>query len=59
MKIDERIWPLPNAFTVPKDSIFGKDEKQIEFQRRSQVGQANGTKTREKKTKQRAKIIFP
>jgi len=35
MNIDERIWPLPNAFNIREDSPFGKSEKMIKDQEQS------------------------
>lgn len=34
--INERLWPLPNAFNIREGSPFGRDEKFIEDAQRSE-----------------------
>jgi hypothetical protein len=56
MKIDERIWPLPNAFNIRAGSPFGRSEKLIADQEQAakatRAGQATRAKTKD--TRKRA-----
>ena len=59
MKIDERIWPLPNAFNIREGSPFGKSDKMIKDQEQSlkasKAGQAHRAKTVDTRFKPKAK----
>jgi hypothetical protein len=59
MNIDERIWPLPNAFNIREGSPFGKSEKMIKDQEQSikasKAGQAHRAKTKDTRFKPKAK----
>jgi hypothetical protein len=59
MKIDERIWPMPNAFNIREGSPFGKSEKMIKDQEQSikasKAGQAQRAKTKDTRFKHKAK----
>ena len=59
MKIDERIWPLPNAFNIREDSPFGKSDKMIRDQEQSRkataAGQAHRAKTVDTRFKHKGK----
>jgi hypothetical protein len=44
VKIDERIWPLPNAFNIREGSPFGKSEAYIKEQQLAEKNQRNGAK---------------
>ena len=59
MKIDERIWPLPNAFNIREDSPFGKSDKMIRDQEQSRkataAGQAHRAKTKDTRYKHKGK----
>jgi hypothetical protein len=58
MKIDERLWPLPNAFNVREGSPFGRSEKLIAEQaqaaKATRAGQA--TRAKSKDTRKRAGV---
>jgi len=59
MKIDERIWPMPNAFNIREGSPFGKSEKMIKDQEQSikasKAGQAHRAKTKDTRFQHKAK----
>ena len=59
MKIDERLWPLPNAFNIREGSPFGRSDKMIKDQeqslRASRAGQAHRAKTSDKRFKNKVK----
>ena len=59
MNIDERIWPLPNAFNIREGSPFGKSDKMIKEQaqsiKASKAGQAHRAKTVDTRFKHKAK----
>jgi hypothetical protein len=59
MKIDERVWPLPNAFNIRKGSPFGKSEKLIAEQEQTRkatvAGQAHRAKTKDTRFRHKAK----
>ena len=59
MKIDERFWPLPNAFNIREGSPFGKSEKMIKDQEQSikasKAGLAHRAKTKDTRFKPKAK----
>jgi hypothetical protein len=59
MNIDERIWPLPNAFNIREGSPFGKSDKMIKDQEQaakaSRAGQRARAKTPDTRTKTKAK----
>jgi hypothetical protein len=59
MNIDERFWPLPNAFNIREGSPFGKSEKMIKDQEQSikasKAGQAHRVKTKDTRFKPKAK----
>ena len=59
MNIDERIWPLPNAFNIREGSPFGRSEKMIKEQaqsiKASKAGQAHRAKTVDTRFKHKAK----
>ena len=59
MKIDERLWPLPNAFNIREGSPFGRSEKLIKEQEQaakaSRAGQAHGAKTSDKRFRNKVK----
>jgi hypothetical protein len=59
MNIDERLWPLPNAFSIREGSPFGKSEKLIKEQEQARKatlgGQRARTKTPDTRTKTKAK----
>jgi len=59
MKIDERLWPLPNAFNIREGSPFGKSEKMIKDQEQSlkasKAGHAHRAKTKDTRFKPKAK----
>lgn len=58
MNIDERLWPLPNAFNIREGSPFGKSEKLIKEQEQarksSRAGQAHRAKSNDKRFKIKA-----
>lgn len=49
MPIDERLWPLPNAFNIREGSPFGRDEKFVAAMQLAEKNAKNGAKTRSKK----------
>jgi hypothetical protein len=52
MNIDEKIWPLPNAFNIREGSPFGRSEAVIKALKRSAESSKKGVKvaaTREAK----------
>ena len=59
MKIDERVWPLPNAFNIREGSQFGKSEKLIAEQEQTRkaaaAGQAHRDKTKDTRFRHKAK----
>ena len=59
MKIDERLWPLPNAFNIREGSPFGRSEKLIKEQEQaakaSRAGRATRAKTDDTRSKTKAK----
>jgi hypothetical protein len=59
MNIDERIWPLPNAFNIREGSPFGRSERMIKDQEQSikasKAGQAHRAKTKDTRFKHKAK----
>ena len=59
MNIDERLWPLPNAFNIREGSPFGRSEKMIKEQEQaakaSRAGQAHRAKSSDKRFKNTAK----
>lgn len=59
MKIDERLWPLPNAFNIREGSPFGRSEKMIKDQEQSAkataAGQAHRAKTKDTRFKHKGK----
>ena len=59
MKIDERLWPLPNAFNIREGSPFGRSEKMIAEQEQTRkataAGQAHRAKTTDTRFKHKAK----
>ncbi len=44
MKIDETLWPLPNAFNIRKGSPFGRSEAYRKEQALAIKNQRNGIK---------------
>jgi hypothetical protein len=44
MKIDERIWPLPNAFNIREGSPFGRSEAVTKALKRSAESSKKGIK---------------
>jgi hypothetical protein len=44
MNIDERIWPLPNAFNIREGSPFGRSEAVIKALKRSIESSKKGVK---------------
>jgi hypothetical protein len=44
VKIDETIWPLPNAFNIREGSPFGRSEAYIKAQQLAEKNQRNGVK---------------
>ena len=44
MKIDETLWPLPNAFNIRKGSPFGKSEAYIKELKRSEESAKKGAR---------------
>jgi len=58
MKIDERLWPLPNAFNIREGSPFGRSDKMIKEQEQaakaSRAGQAHRAKSTDKRFKTKA-----
>ncbi len=44
MKIDETLWPLPNAFNIRKGSPFGRSEAYRKEQALAAKNQRNGIK---------------
>jgi hypothetical protein len=44
MKIDERIWPLPNAFNIREGSPFGRSEARIKAEQLAVKNQRSGIK---------------
>lgn len=58
MKIDERLWPLPNAFNIREGSPFGRSERMIKEQEQaakaSRAGQAHRAKSNDKRFKIKA-----
>jgi hypothetical protein len=44
MTIDERIWPLPNAFNIREGSPFGRSEAYRKEQALASKNQRNGIK---------------
>ncbi len=44
MKIDETLWPLPNAFNIRKGSPFGRSEAYRKEQQLAAKNQRNGIK---------------
>ena len=59
MKIDERLWPLPNAFSIREGSPFGRSDKLLKEQEQaakaSRAGQSNRAKTKDTRFKNKAK----
>jgi hypothetical protein len=59
MNIDERLWPLPNAFNIREGSPFGKSDKMIKDQEQARKSMLAGQKGRAKapdtRTKTKAK----
>lgn len=59
MNIDERIWPLPNAFNIREGSPFGRSAKMIKDQEQSRkatvAGQAHRAKTKDTRFKHKGK----
>lgn len=59
MNIDERLWPLPNAFNIREGSPFGRSEKMIKDQEQSRkatvAGQAHRAKTKDTRFKHKGK----
>lgn len=59
MKIDERLWPLPNAFNIREGSPFGRSEKLIKEQEQaakaSRAGQAHRAKSNDKRFRNKVK----
>ena len=59
MKIDERLWPLPNAFNIREGSPFGRSEKLIKEQEQaakaSKAGQAHRAKTKDTRFRNKVK----
>ena len=59
MNIDERLWPLPNAFNIREGSPFGRSEKMIKEQaqsiKASRAGQAHRAKTKDTRFQNKAK----
>ena len=59
MKIDERLWPLPNAFNIREGSPFGRSEQMIKEQaqaaKASRAGRATRAKTDDTRSKTKAK----
>lgn len=59
MKIDERLWPLPNAFNIHKGSPFGRSDKLIKEQEQTRkataAGQAHRAKTVDTRFRHKAK----
>jgi hypothetical protein len=59
MKIDERLWPMPNAFNIRDGSPFGKSEKLIREQEQSikasKAGQVHRAKTKDTRFQHKAK----
>ena len=53
MKIDERLWPLPNAFNIREGSPFGRSEKLIKEQEQAAKASRAGRATRAKSTDKR------
>jgi hypothetical protein len=52
MNIDEKLWPLPNAFNIREGSPFGRSEAAIKALKRSAESSKKGVKvaaTREAK----------
>ena len=45
MNIDERIWPLPNAFNIREGSPFGRSVADIKALKRSVESSKKGVKT--------------
>lgn len=44
MNIDEKIWPLPNAFNIREGSPFGRSEAVIKALKRSSESSKKGVK---------------
>ena len=44
MNIDEKIWPLPNAFNIREGSPFGRSEAVIKALKRSAESSKKGVK---------------
>jgi hypothetical protein len=44
MKIDETLWPLPNAFNIREGSPFGRSESYRKEQALATKNQRNGAK---------------
>ena len=59
MKIDERLWPLPNAFNIREGSPFGRSERLIKEQEQtakaSRAGQSTRAKTHDTRPKNKVK----
>lgn len=59
MKIDERLWPLPNAFNIREGSPFGRSDKLIKEQEQaakaSRAGRATRAKVGDTRTKNKVK----
>jgi hypothetical protein len=45
MNIDEKVWPLPNAFNIRKGSPFGRSEDAAKALKRSFESAKKGAKT--------------